>query len=261
MSQAPVDPAPEIAVRSPVVTRPLLIALVGVCLLVAAAVLWAVFGRAPQTVTGAGYLLPEGGYTELGTRITGIVHRILVAPGQHLRPGDPVAVVRRGRGTPLLVTARRAGQVVDVPARPGGLTGPGEPLVTIQPAGARLQAIGFLPAAAAELVDPGMAALISPVDAPRAQYGYIEGSVTAVGPAPITRQRLLTLLGDNAELADHFLSSGPVGEVTVELARAQTTSGYRWTIGSGPDHAVDAGTLAEVTVVVSDSSVISRIAQ
>ena len=131
--------------------------------------------------------------------------------------------------------------VVDVIARPGRRTGTGEPLVIIDPADRQLVATGFLPAAGSRVVQPGMMALVSPCDAPRSQYGFIEGRVMSVAPAPITRGRVLTLLGDNQELADYFLSKGPVGEVTVELTPADTPNGYQWTIGTGPDNPVDGG--------------------
>ena len=80
-----------------------------------------------------------------------------------------------------------------------------------------------------------------------------------MAPAPITRGRVLTLLGDNQELADYFLSKGPIGEVTVELAPADTPNGYQWTIGTGPENPVDGGTLADVQVVINDGSVVDRL--
>ena len=65
MATAPADPTQEIANRSSLTPHRLVIALVGVCLLVGAAVLWALFGRAPETVTGRGIILPEGGFADM----------------------------------------------------------------------------------------------------------------------------------------------------------------------------------------------------
>lgn len=263
MATAPVDPTKEIDARSSLTPYRLVIALVGVCLLVGAAVLWALFGRAPETVTGRGIILPEGGYAELGTSILGVVDRVLVAPGDEVIPGQTLVTVRTQKGDSTRlgvdsVRAPQAGLVIDVLARPGRATNSGEPLLTMDPDGGAQQAKGFLPSATQELVEVGMLALVSPSNVPRAQFGYIEGTVIATAPAPANRGRLLTLLGDNAALTDYFLAQGPVGEVTVQLAVANTPSGYEWTLGDGPDKPVSAGLLADVAVVIDDPAVIDR---
>lgn len=258
MATAPADPTQEIANRSSLTPHRLVIALVGVCLLVGAAVLWALFGRAPETVTGRGIILPEGGYTELGTSVIGIVDRVLVAPGDEVQTGQTLVTVRTAEGTDP-VSSPQDGLVIDVLARPGRSTEGGEPLLTMDPEGGAQQAKGFLPSATQELVETGMRALVSPSNVPRAQYGYIEGKVIATSPAPANRGRLLTLLGDNVALTDYFLAQGPVGEVTVQLTIADTPSGYLWTVGDGPDKPVNAGLLADVTVVIDEPAVIERI--
>lgn len=258
MAHPPEDPTREIAARTSLTPRRLVIALAGICLLVVAAVVWAVFGRAPETVNGSGIILPVGGYTELGTEIVGVIDQVLVAPGDVVSAGDPVVVVHTDTNPRKAVLTTTPGVVVDVIARPGRTTGTGQPLVIIDPAARRLRTTAFLPAAGAEIVSPGMTALVSPSDAPRSQYGFIQGRVVSVAPAPITRGRVLTLLGDNAELTDYFLAKGPVGEVTIEMTAADTPSGYQWTIGTGPENRVDSGTLADVMVVISDQSVVDR---
>lgn len=257
MATAPSDPTQEIDARSSLTPYRLVIALVGICLLVAAAVLWAVFGRAPETVTGRAIILPEGGYTEVGTSIVGIVDRVLVAPGDDVDAGQTLVTVRTPQGVDP-VSAPQRGLVIDVLARPGRATQGGEPLITMDPEGGAAQAKAFLPSTSQKLVETGMRALVSPANAPRAQFGYIEGRVITTAPAPTNRGRLLTLLGDNAALADYFQAQGPVGEVTIQLTVADTPSGYLWTVGDGPDKSVDAGLLADVAVVIDEPAVIDR---
>lgn len=260
MATPPPDPSRAVAARSSVTPARLVIALIGLCLLVAAAVVWAFFGRAPETVNGNGIIIPSGGYTEVGTETRGVIKHVWVVPGDTVRAGQPVVEVER-RDRMVTVSSNTAGVVVDVAARPGRPTGIGEPLVIIDPSARNLVTTAFLPAASAELVLPGMPALVSPSDAPKSQYGFIEGRVVSVAPAPVSRARVMTLLGDNEELADYFLTNGPVGEITVEMFTAETTSGYAWTIGFGPEGAIDSGTLAEVQVVLNDGSVVDRIVQ
>ncbi len=71
----------------------------------------------------------------------------------------------------------------------------------------------------------------------------------------MTREQLMAVLGDNTALADYVLSAGPVQEITVDLNTADTSSGYAWTIGEGPDFAISSSTMAQVAVVVSQRSV------
>ncbi len=259
MVHAPGDPASDIRTRGTLTPVRLVIALIGICLLVLAAIVWAVFGRAPETVKGQGIILPTGGYTELGTQTAGLIDFVRIAPGDSVQVGQPLVGIRDAAGRSTVVTAREEGVIVDVRARPGRETQPGQPVALLDPTDRVPRVSAFITAAAAESVAPGMVALVSPSNAPRAQYGFIEGRVVSVAPAPVTRERVLTLVGDNDELTDYFLGTAgadPVQEVTVEMTPGATPSGFTWTIGTGPSQPVDTGTLAGVEVVTRDGSVV-----
>lgn len=231
------------------------IALLGVGLLVAAVVGWAVFGQAPDTISGRGLILPTGGYAEVGTRSDGVVESVNVAPGDRIESGATVAVVANPDGTSTDVTTTVAGVVIEVRARPGRVSATGDPLVIIEPSAATPVVKAFLPAGEAEVVKPGMRALVTPGGVSSSQYGYIKGKVSQVSPAPVSPERLAALLGDNASLVDFLLESGPVLEMNIEMELADTPSGYAWTIGSGPDQVIDSSTLVDVTVVVRERRV------
>ncbi len=257
MVEAPEDPAGEVRASGTLTPMRLVATLVGLCLLVVAAVLWAFLGRAPETVNGEGIILPVGGYTELGTRISGTVGFVHIAPGDQVHEGEAAVAVRDDAdGRMTVLRSPVTGTVVDVRARSGRFTSPGEPLALIDPADRRLRVSAFLPAAAAETVAPGMAAYVSPSDAPAAQYGFIEGRVVSVAPTAVSRERVLTLVGDNAELADYWLGRGPVTEATIEMAPGDTPTGVTWTIGTGPTQPLDGGTLVAVEVVTRDGNVV-----
>jgi multidrug efflux pump subunit AcrA (membrane-fusion protein) len=251
-----VDPVEEIATRSRILTRASVLGLIGCVVLIAAGIAWALFARVPDTIAGEGVILPESGFAEVGTALDGIVEDVAVAPGASVTRGEVLMTVDTGGQRPEPITAPVTGQVVYVFARPGRPTLPGEPLAILRPEGENV-ARAFLPADQAEIVRPGMQAWVSPSSAPRGQYGFIVGTVTQVAPAPATREHLLTVLGDNADLADYLLSGGPVQEVRVDLNPADTPSGYEWTIGTGPDFTIASSTLAVVAVVRSDRSVMS----
>lgn len=267
MSQvdAPPDPAAAVGARASVASRPLVIALAGLVLLVAAVFAWATFGRAPQTVTGFGYIVPDGGFTEVGTTVSGLVESVSVEPGQRVRAGEElVRVVSQDSGSiSEYVVSPTDGVVVEVVALPGRVTDPGDPMVYLQPDGTPLIVKAFIAATSSETITPGMSATVSPADAPRkAQYGVILGTVSAISPTPVTAERISFVVGGNATLVDYFLAAGPVIEVAIEMRQDPSTpSGYAWSIGQGPDIEVTAGTLSEATVMVRDTPVIGWFTQ
>ena len=263
--EAPADPAAAVERRGASIGRPLVIALVGLCLIVGAIGMWAVFGRAPQTVSGFGYVVPEQGFTEVGTTVGGLVESVLVGPGQRVTEGQELLRVDVSYGDDDVqsIVSPVDGIVTEVTALPGRITDPGDPLVYLQPADAKLEIKGFIPATAAAMIRPGMAAEVSPADAPRrAQYGVMLGTVTELIATPAPAERIAFIVGGNSTLVDYFLKSGPVIEATVELQQDPSTpSGYAWSIGQGPDVEITAGALSEVTVVVRDTPVIGWFAE
>lgn len=263
--QAPPDPAAAVDERAAPVGRPLAIALVGLCVVVVGILVWTFFGRVPQTVSGLGYVVPVGGYTEVGTQVDGLVSSVEVEPGQSVRAGEEVVRVAAADGGSAVesILSPVDGTVIEVVALPGRITDPGDPMLYLQPTGAPLLVKGFVSTSEAETIRVGMPALVSPADAPRsAQYGAILGTVTALTPTPVTPERALFIVGGNSSLVDYFLGQGPVIEATVELQLDPSTpSGYAWSVGQGPDIQIRAGTLSRVTLVVRDAPVVSWFSQ
>jgi multidrug efflux pump subunit AcrA (membrane-fusion protein) len=255
---APTDPAAEIEDRDSPFSRPLVITLVSLCLIVLAIFVWAIVGRAPQTVKSTGLLIPAGGYTEVGTRVNGIVASVAVDSGQHVLKGDEIARIERADGTSEPVLSPADATVVEIDAFPGRITSDGDPMAFLQPDDAALVVKAFIPAGEAYTIRPGMEALVSPADAPRqAQYGAILGTLTSLSLTPVSDERVKFIVGGNSTLEEFFLGSGPVVEVKVTLKLDDSTpSGYAWSIGQGPDVEINAGTLSKVTLVVRDVSVI-----
>lgn len=248
-------PVADIEARTPLVSRAMGIALAGIALLIAAMLGWAVFGQAPDTVEGRGLILPSEGFVEVGTSTLAQVDSVDVEPGERVNPGSTLAVVTTEAGATTPVTSPVSGIVIEVRARPGRISEIGDPLVLIEPTDARPVVRAFLPAAEAEVIEPGMRAFVSPGGAPSAQFGFIEGEVLSVSPGPVSPERAATVLGDNTSLVDFVLDAGPVLEASIELEQADTRSGYQWTIGTGPLRQIDSSTIVDVTVVVREQSV------
>jgi multidrug efflux pump subunit AcrA (membrane-fusion protein) len=259
--KAATSPADEISARLPVTDRRGWALLAATALLVLAGLLWAVFGSAPETVSGAGMIVPASGFSDEGTSVIGSVTQILVRPGDVVEQGQPIATVGVKDGTTEQVRASVDGIVASVVARQGSTTQPGTPLLIIDPTTPDI-AIGFLPAVQGGKVRVGMPALVAVSSFPEAQYGYISGTVQDVGRLPATIERIKLLVGGNDQLPELVTADGPVLEVAVALdADAGTPSGYVWTIGQGPDAEVPTGKLVSVSVVLSDRSPLEQMTE
>jgi len=67
------------------------IALIGLIVAIAGAIVWGVLGSAPDNVEGAGILLRSGGIFDIEISGSGMIEELLVAPGDTVQVGDVVA--------------------------------------------------------------------------------------------------------------------------------------------------------------------------
>jgi len=233
--------------------------LIAIGLVVVGGLLWLVVGRAPDSVTGRGMIVPTRGFVEVGTGEGGRVTEILVDPGDTVAADEVVARLVDGSGRPVSISAPVRGVIATVLVRQGSVA-IGSPLMTIDPVDDGNVAVGFLPADQASRVEEGMEATVAIASAPQSEFGSISGTVVQVGVLPTTADRISLLVGGNSQLPAYFLEGGPVVEVTVLLKTDPATStGYVWTIGYGPAAPVRTGTLADVTVILDNTSLLSRI--
>lgn len=260
MSNSAEPPGRRITRRSNILTTPLVLALVGVIVIVAGGVVWAFLARAPERVDGQGIVMPRGDAVVVRAPEGGMVYDVLGAPNDQVRAGQPLLRLQRPDGTDTAVRTPAGGTVVELRALPGTQVVAGA-LVAIVNTDRRAEtALGYMPAGPGESIAVGMPALVSPGNLPMAQYGAIEGTVTSVAPTPASTAAVRARFLGNDSLVAFFTSQGPVLEVRVRLLHdASTPSGFKWTVGSGPDERVSAGTLAAVSVITDDRSVASTL--
>lgn len=253
-------PADAIAAQLPATDRRSWVALVAIALIVLAGVVWTFLGQAPETVRGPGMIVPTGGFVDVGTGVAGVVTELTVRPGDAVQADEVVATLVTADGTTEQVRAPVAGVVSNVVGRQGGATEPGTPLVIMDPESSGNSAVAFLPAEQGARAKAGMTALIALASLPQSQYGYLVGTVESVSLLPTTTERVAALVGGDQRLPDYFMASGPVLEVSIRLnPDPSTATGYAWTTGDGPDVAIATGALAQVAVVLSDSTPWQRI--
>ena len=88
----------------------------------------------------------------------------------------------------------------------------------------------YLPLADAAKVQLGQAAFISPYNVNKTEYGYLRGSVFAMGQSPVTNDDLLEMLG-NERLAASF---SDVARLTVLVRFEEDDDGYVYTYTRRP---------------------------
>lgn len=145
------------------------------------------------------------------------------------------------------------GRVVELTVQPGQLTQPGERVGAIELAeGAAgwtpLVHLAYFPVASGKRVEPGMRVQVTPTTVQRERFGSMVGVVKKVSSFPISAEAAASIIG-NAELVKGLLPQGGVIEVEVELEKAETPSGYRWT-SADPEVQLSAGTTTKTRVVV-----------
>ena len=153
------------------------------------------------------------------------------------------------------LTAPVTGTVVSLSSGAYAAVEVGETLLTIAPATAPMAGIVFVASQSVGEVVPGLAAEVAPDTLDVGRTGVLLGVVSEVGPLPVSRDRLVSVLGDD-ELADDVLRSGPVHEVIVEFEPdADAALGLRWS-GAGPDadEQIASGTIVGAQLVLREQS-------
>ncbi len=284
------------------------LALIGLTLVVAAGLVWAVMGTIPIKVGGEGLLIRGGGVHQIAPHVGGRLVDVRIAEGDQVTKGQVVAriavpeleeelvaahreVVRLEQALALESTARdpaalveaRAslarlqelflahsrvvapadGRVLEVRKKSGDFIAQSESLASFEASRddvRELDVVIFVPAELGQRIVPGMEAQVSPLTASVEEYGFILGKAVSVSEYPVSRQGMLSLLG-NQELVDRFsVTGGALVEVRIEMVMDPSTpSGYRWSASDGPPSRLQSGTLVSAAVVIDRERPINMI--
>ena len=215
--------------------------LLSLAAVVAVAIIWAVFGRLPQTVSANGLITPPDGATQVQSVYTGIVTEIHANDGGQVRAGEDLAVVRDAQGASHGIISFFSGQVISIEVAEGQVIQVGSTVATLERSsagGSPLVAMLFVPSSQSAGVAPGESVLLSVASAPAAAFGLLRGRVLSVSQFPLTAPEISALLGGSIPAAALAAAGGNL-LVTVSLPRdGRTVSGYSWTTRGGPPQAL-----------------------
>jgi hypothetical protein len=233
------------------------IALSGLLLVIVAVVLWATLTSVTTTVSGLGYVLPEGGLAEASTLGAGVVERIDVTAGERVKPGDRVAKLKSPDGGTFSVVAPTGGRVGEVLRAIGDFVPQGGQVAVLVPDRPRVVE-AFLPVADAKQARVGDQVWVAPTTAASSEFGYARGRVVGIGEIPIPGVGIASVL-ENPARVSAVGQLGPVIHVVVDLVGANTPSGVSWTASRGPSEPVTIGTRASVRVVTGQRAPIDYV--
>ncbi len=188
--------------------------------IVAVAGIWAGIGTVSTTVGAPGVLIHADGVSTLDATTSGQVLRWWVSPDALTAKGAPLYTVQGADGQVHTVAAPWDAYVVSVIVTNGQLVEPGTPIATMeQVTGASdpLEAVVFVPAAAAPAIPLGAGVTLTAAAAPSAVFGTLQGTVASVGNFPETTDSLQAFLGEGASTGS-ILASGSVIRVVIKLA-------------------------------------------
>jgi HlyD family secretion protein len=204
-----------------------------------------------------------GGLFAVQTPSAGQVRSVSVGVGQQVSEGQPVAQLEPppGASGPVNVVSPYSGKVLELLVNPGQLVSVGSGILNLEESANPLEIVVFFPASVGKQVKTGMQAEVAPSSYSPQQYGYMLASVDYVAPFLSSAPGMMRLL-QNQNLVQLFLNQAGGSPIEVHLALTPdpaTPSGYHWSSSRGPDTTVTAGTLASVSVAVSQQHPISLV--
>ena len=167
--------------------------------IVAVAAVWASVGTVASTVAAPGVLIHADGVSTLDATTAGQVVKWYVAPDDLATKGAPLYSVAGTDGQVRTVSAPWDAYVVSVVVTNGQYVQPGTPIATLEEVTGGsdpLEAVVFIPAAAAPTIPLGTRVTLSAPSAPSSIFGTLSGTVASVGNFPETTDSLQAFLGE-----------------------------------------------------------------
>ncbi|HEX2915080.1 MAG TPA: HlyD family efflux transporter periplasmic adaptor subunit [Chloroflexia bacterium] len=236
------------------------LALAGIVVLLALALLWSIFGTLPRTLpVNNGILLRQGGIQEIRSSETGQLITLRIKAGDQLQAGQVIGELKTEQGATVDLKSPYKGTVLEILAETNSVLKPDAVLARLEETDRPLQAVLLVPLSEGKRLKPGMQAQLSPSPVNAQSEGYLLGTVSYVGEYPVTAEGLQLLL-KSKELVESLTTAGPVLKVEVALqADPATFSGFKWTSLQGPDLKLTNGTLCRANLILGDKHPISFI--
>ena len=158
------------------------------------------------------------------------------------------------------VVSKYAGEVVEIAINVGQMVQTGQRLgsMDVTDDSSTLVGMTYFPVEAGKKIEHGMKIQVALDQVERQRFGSILGTVTAVSTFLVTKEGVVSRIG-NVEVAHALIAQGrPAIEVVAALEEdISTFSGYKWSSSTGPDLHMTPGTTMTGRVVVEQRAPIT----
>ena len=145
------------------------------------------------------------------------------------------------------------GIITEVDVDQGNLINRGATIATLELTEADamgLEAVVYISAQDGKYVREGMDVQISPLSAPREEYGFMLGKTTFVSEFPATRQGMMRLLANENLVTVLSAGGAPFVAYASLVPKPGTPAGYAWSSPKGEALPINTGMICRVTVTV-----------
>lgn len=187
-----------------------------------------------------------------------------VRKNQILELKSSIAQLELQLNTSSVLRSQEQGKILELNIAPGQIVQPGMRLGTIETHSSQekdLEAISYFPVEDGKKIEQQrmrlaarnqkLQAQVTPNTVRRERFGGIKGTVVEVSSFPVTREAASSVIG-NPEVVETISARRAQIEVTIELIKGNTPSGYAWSSSKGPEGQITPGTTASVRVIVEE---------
>lgn len=157
------------------------------------------------------------------------------------------------------VVSMASGKVVEIKATPGTVVSVGTPVIGLELADKKIEAVLYVSEAEGKKIKPGMMLDIVPSSVRKEESGSILGLVTYVSEYPATYAGMVNAIGNEQLVQELSRNSAPYAVYADLIPDSYTPSGYKWSSGKGPNMQIDSGTMCSGQITMENKKPISLV--
>ena len=254
--------SPEQLDRAITVSSPMSwLALIGVAVIIVAAIVWSVFGTLPTTATVNGIVVNPASTGAVYSEYAGTVSEIVKEAGDSIKDGDEIAKIKTASGEILTIKATQSGTLTNLLVTVDAPVYAGAEIARYTPSVNQDQiVVCYVPASTAKQLKKDMQVLVYPSSVDSQKYGHMEAWIESVGEYAATTSNLWYVVGADNLVAEQFVANGPVVSVICRIKTDTTTdSGFYWTSESAKDLVISNGSFVSAKIVTDECAPITKL--
>ncbi len=250
-------------------------------------ILWSFTYHITNGVNLEGIIFPNNKVLQKKAARDCIVTDVIVSEGEHIETGDIVAVVSHNEMLDEInleklkllkfennseqynITQNKIKELIDkyiaMTVIKSGCSGyvqsivsdgtaltTGDFIFSVMPDSGYDEVVSYVPMQTAKSLSLGMQTQISPVYAPREEYGYMTGTITSLGDTPVSEESIIAKMG-TLSYAKDILPETSFVEIRIRLdLNPEAENNYSWSNEKGEKLSVGFGTQCSVIAITDE---------